>query len=138
MFKKFIHFFYFFGVTQIRFSATDEYFCAFRKFNGDGAVPSLWQPRDVVACCTPAPLSRFIPSLFIAFIIRDVIRLSSPRCIPASFFSLSLSLALRKDTTATDKIYYKTCLLCSLFTLVYFRSGQSEKRNSSSDDKSSD
>lgn len=64
------------GVTQIRFSATDEYFCAFRKFNGDGAVPSLWQPRDVVAC-TPAPLSHFMPSLFIAFIIPDVIQLFS-------------------------------------------------------------
>lgn len=122
-------------MTQIHFSAADEYFCASRKFNGDGAVPTLWQPRDVVAC-TPA-LSHFMPSLFIAFIIRDVIQLFS---LVASrlAFSSSFFYSPCEKTTADDKVYYKICALCSLSPRLYSYSGQSEKRNSSPDDKSSD
>lgn len=125
------------GVTQIRFSAADEYSCVFRKFNGDGAVPFLWRPGDVVAR-TPAPLSRFIPSLFIALSLETSSSLSPllsslqpSRCIS------SLFPTLWQDTAATDNIYYKTWPSMPVFhARVSLCSGQSEKRNSLPDDES--
>lgn len=130
--SKFIHFFYFF-LAWHRF--------AFLREMNIFRVPEIhWRRRSSLftateRCCRlhTSPLVSFYAFSLYRFYHSRRYPTFLPRCIPASSFSLLH--ALRKDTTAADKIYYKICLLCSLSMLVlYFCSGQSEKRNSSSNE----
>lgn len=117
------------GVTQIRLSAADEYFCAFRKFNGDGAVPPLFMATG--RCCRPYTS----PSCLVLYLLS----LSSyhsrrlPPLLPLHTPVTFPFRVLRQDTAATDNIYYKTWPSMLAYHACVLYSEQSEKRNSQSD-----
>lgn len=111
------------GVTQIRFSAADEYFFAFRKFNGDGAGPPLYGDREMLSPAHQSPLSRFIPSLFIALSLETF---SSPAVPPPPFLvaqppaSISPPYLPRCDKTLPRLITFITRPLASPALLCIF------------------
>lgn len=143
--KKLIHFFY----SSLRgegrdsapllLSARWHRFAFLRQMNisapsgnsmATARSPSLWRAGDVVAC-TPVPLSRFIPSLFIALSLETS---SSP---PPSLHPEPPSSLPRYDKTLPRLITFITRpgLLFSPSTPAYFCGEQSEERYSHSDDE---
>lgn len=142
--KKFIHFSYSSSrrdSTSLLLSARWHRFAFLRQMNisvpsgnsmATARPPSLWRAGDVVAC-TPVPLSRFIPSLFIALSFE-----TSPSPPPSLHPEPPPSLPLRYDKTLPRLITFITRpgLLFSPSTPVYFCGEQSEERYSQSDDES--
>jgi len=135
-FQKLIHFFHSFAeapgpispcnVTQIRLFAGDEYFCIFRKFNGDGAVPSSWRLGDVVARTALSCLVLCLLSLS-PYHSRRL-----PVLSPFSLHIPYLPSSPSYDKTLPRLITFiiRPGLPCLPTMLVYFYGEQSEERNS--------
>lgn len=120
---------------------TDSLFCGRWIFL---CLPEIqWRRRSPLfmatgRCCRPhtSPLVSFYTFSLYRLITRETSSSSSPSPQPSRCI-YSLFLALWQDTAATDNIYYKTWpSMLAFHARVSLCSGQSEKRNSLSDDES--